>query len=159
MTGVSTKADTTNKNLTALDQKFQNRNNYRMSTQKIVLFKFDSATLTDEGKAALDEVAGTVTSNPDALLVLEGHTDNMGDHEYNIRLGERRIEAVKRYLAVDKGVPVYKIEEISFGSEKPVGSERFQAEPRAEPGRHSEHHDAAVRAAQHPQQIAKERGI
>jgi flagellar motor protein MotB len=40
---------------------------------------------------------------------------------YNIRLGERRIEAVKRYLAVEKGVPVYKIEEISFGSEKPIG--------------------------------------
>jgi peptidoglycan-associated lipoprotein len=120
VTGVNTKADTTNKNLTALDQKFQNRNNYSMSTQKSVLFKFDSDKLTDEGKAALDEVAATVTTSPDAILVLEGHTDNLGDREYNIRLGERRIEAVKRYLAVDKSVPIYKIEQISFGSEKPL---------------------------------------
>jgi outer membrane protein OmpA-like peptidoglycan-associated protein len=120
VTGVRTTADTTNRNLTALDQKFQNRNNYSMSTQKNVLFKFDSATLTDEGKAALDEVAAAVTGSPDSILVLEGHTDNTGDKTYNIRLGERRIEAVKRYLAVDKGVPVYKIEEISFGAEKPI---------------------------------------
>jgi outer membrane protein OmpA-like peptidoglycan-associated protein len=91
-----------------------------MSSQKSVLFKFDSANLTDEGKAALDEVAQAVTGSPDSLLLLEGHTDNTGDKVYNIRLGERRIEAVKRYLAVDKGVPVYKIEEISFGSETPI---------------------------------------
>lgn len=120
VTGVRSAGETTNRNLTALDQKFQNRNNYSMSTQKNVLFKFDSATLTDEGKAALDEVAGTVTGTPDAILVLEGHTDNRGDKVYNIRLGERRIEAVKRYLAVEKGVPVFKIEEISFGADKPV---------------------------------------
>ena len=118
--GVKTANDTTNRNLNTLDQNFKNRNNYSMSSQKAVLFKFDSDKLTDEGKAALDEVASAVTTNPDSLLVLEGHTDNTGDKTYNIRLGERRIEAVKRYLAVDKGVPVYKIEEISFGSEKPV---------------------------------------
>jgi len=106
--------------VSALDQKFANRNNYAMSSQKSVLFKFDSANLTDEGKAALDEVAAAVTTSNDTILVLEGHTDSTGDKTYNIRLGERRIEAVKRYLAVDKGVPVYKIEEISFGSEKPV---------------------------------------
>ena len=120
VTGVRTTADTTNRNLTALDQKFQNRNNYSMSTQKNVLFKFDSDKLTDEGKAALDEVATAVTGSPDAILVLEGHTDNTGDKTYNIRLGERRIEAVRRYLAVEKGVPVYKIQDISFGADKPI---------------------------------------
>jgi outer membrane protein OmpA-like peptidoglycan-associated protein len=120
VTGVRTAGETTSRNLNTLDQKFTNRNNYAMSSQKAVLFKFDSDKLTDEGKAALDEVATAVTSSPDALLVLEGHTDNTGDKTYNIRLGERRIETVKRYLAVDKGVPVYKIEEISFGAEKPV---------------------------------------
>jgi outer membrane protein OmpA-like peptidoglycan-associated protein len=120
VTGVRTAGETTSRNLNTLDQKFTNRNNYAMSSQKSVLFKFDSANLTDEGKAALDEVAGAVTGNNDAILVLEGHTDNTGDKTYNIRLGERRVEAVKRYLAVDKGVPIYKIEEISFGADKPV---------------------------------------
>jgi peptidoglycan-associated lipoprotein len=120
VTTVRSAGETTSRNLNTLDQKFTNRNNYQMSSQKAVLFKFDSATLTDEGKAALDEVAQSVTTNPDALLVLEGHTDNTGDKTYNIRLGERRVEAVRRYLAVDKGVPVYKIEDISFGADKPV---------------------------------------
>jgi outer membrane protein OmpA-like peptidoglycan-associated protein len=120
VTGVRTTGETTSRNLNTLDQKFQNRNNYSVSTQKSVLFKFDSANLTDEGKAALDEVATAVTGNPDAILILEGHTDNTGDKTYNIRLGERRIETVKRYLAVDKSVPVYRIEDISFGADKPI---------------------------------------
>jgi outer membrane protein OmpA-like peptidoglycan-associated protein len=118
--GVKTAGETTNRNLTTLDQKFTNRNNYQMSSQKSVLFKFDSDKLTDEGKAGLDEIAQAVSSNPDAFVLLEGHTDNTGDKSYNVRLGERRVEAVKRYLAVDKSVPVYKIDEISFGSEKPI---------------------------------------
>jgi outer membrane protein OmpA-like peptidoglycan-associated protein len=120
VTTVRTAGETTNRNLGTLDQKFTNRNNYQMSSQKSVLFKFDSATLTDDGKTGLDEVAQAVSTNPDAFVLLEGHTDNTGDKAYNVRLGERRIEAVKRYLAVDKAVPVYKIEDISFGSEKPV---------------------------------------
>jgi outer membrane protein OmpA-like peptidoglycan-associated protein len=120
VTTVRTAGETTNRNLNTLDQKFTNRNNYQMSSQKSVLFKFDSDKLTDEGKAGLDEVAQSVSTNADAFVLLEGHTDNTGDKSYNVRLGERRIEAVKRYLAVDKGVPVYKIEEISFGAEKPV---------------------------------------
>jgi OOP family OmpA-OmpF porin len=58
--------------------------------------------------------------NPDAIIVLEGRTDSTGNKDYNVKLGERRIEAVRHYLAVEKGVPVYKIHEISFGSEKPL---------------------------------------
>jgi outer membrane protein OmpA-like peptidoglycan-associated protein len=117
---VNTKTETNTRELAALDQRFQKRNNYTVSSQKAVLFKFDSARLTDDNKAPLDEIATAIMENPDAILVLEGHADSTGDREYNIRLGERRVEAVKRYLAVDKGVPVYRIEEISFGAEKPL---------------------------------------
>lgn len=117
---VNTKADGAAKGVATLDNKFQNRNNFTVSSQKAVLFRFDSATLTDEQKTALDEIAKMVMDDPNAMVVLEGHTDSTGDRTYNIRLGERRVEAVRRYLAVDKGVPVYKIEEISFGAEKPI---------------------------------------
>jgi outer membrane protein OmpA-like peptidoglycan-associated protein len=120
VSGVNTKADTATRNLATLDQKFTNRNNYSVGTTKNVLFSFDSAKLSKDAMAPLDEIAQAVTSNPDAILVLEGHTDSTGDKDYNVKLGERRVEAVKRYLAVDKGVPVYKIEEISFGADKPV---------------------------------------
>ena len=120
VSGVNTKADTASKNISTLDNKFQNRNNFAVSSQKAVLFGFDSATLNDENKGSLDEIAKAVQENPNAIVVLEGHTDSTGDKVYNIRLGERRIESVRRYLAVDKGVPIFKIEEISFGAERPI---------------------------------------
>ena len=120
VSGVNTKVDTTNRNLTSLDEKFQKRNNYTVASTKTVLFKFNSASLNKDHMPQLDEIATAVMGNPDAILVLEGHTDNTGDKDYNVKLGERRVEAVKRYLAIEKGVPVYKIEEISFGAAKPI---------------------------------------
>lgn len=44
----------------------------------------------------------------------------MGSKDYNVKLGERRIDAVRHYLAVEMGVPVYRIHDISFGAEKPI---------------------------------------
>lgn len=124
VSNVNSKADTASKNVATLDEKFQNRNKYAVSSQKNVLFKFDSAALTDDNKGSLDEIAKTVEENPNVILVLEGHTDSTGDRNYNIQLGQRRVEAVRRYLAVDKGVPVYKIEQISFGADKPIAENK-----------------------------------
>jgi outer membrane protein OmpA-like peptidoglycan-associated protein len=117
---VNTKADRTNSALSNLDEKFAKRNNFAVTTEKTVLFKFDSDRLDSAFNADLDEVASALTQNADAIVVLEGHTDSTGNQEYNVRLGERRVEAVKRYLAVEKNVPVYKIHVISFGSARPV---------------------------------------
>jgi len=108
----------------ALDQKFQIRNAYDVSGEKTIQFKFDSASLDKQYTSVLDEVAATVTQNPNAIVVLEGRTDSVGDKNYNVRLGERRIETVRRYLAVEKSVPVYKIHEISLGAEKPVAENK-----------------------------------
>lgn len=107
-----------------LGVKFQNRNMYNASDEKTINFKFDSAKLDKQYTDLLDQVAATLLQNPDAIVVLEGRTDATGDKDYNVRLGERRIEAVRRYLAVDKGVQVYKIHEISFGAEKPIAENK-----------------------------------
>ena len=103
-----------------LDTKFQNRNQFNTTDQKSVQFKLNSATLDTQYTDMLDEIANTLMQNPDAIVVLEGRTDSTGAKDYNVKLGERRIEAVRRYLAVEKGVPVYRIHDISFGAEKPV---------------------------------------
>ena len=95
-----------------------------MNDEKTIQFKFDSTKLDKEYMDLLDQVAATLTKNPDAIVVLEGRTDSIGNKDYNVRLGERRIEAVRRYLAVDKAVPVYKIHEISFGAEKPIAENK-----------------------------------
>jgi outer membrane protein OmpA-like peptidoglycan-associated protein len=117
-------ADRAANGVNALDQRFQNRNNFNVSDEKTVQFKFDSAKLDEQYTALLDDVASVLTQNRDAIVVLEGRTDSTGNKDYNVRLGERRIEAVRRYLAVEKGVPVYKIHEISFGSEKPIAENK-----------------------------------
>jgi len=117
-------ADRVAGNVTTLDQKFQNRNNFNVTDEKAVQFKFNSATLDQQYMDVLDEIANALMQKPDSIVVLEGRTDNSGAKDYNVKLGERRIEAVRRYLAVEKGVPVYRIHDISFGAEKPVAENK-----------------------------------
>ncbi len=105
-----------------LDQKFQNRNHFTMTAEKSVQFKFDSAQLDGKYMAVLDEVAGMLEQNPDSIVVLQGRTDSVGGKDYNVKLGDRRVESVRRYLAVEKNVQVYKIHQISMGAARPVAS-------------------------------------
>jgi outer membrane protein OmpA-like peptidoglycan-associated protein len=119
-----TSAERVGSDVSTLDQKFQNRNNFNVSGEKSVQFKFNSATLDPQYKEVLDEIANALMQNPDSIVVLEGRTDSMGAKDYNVKLGERRIDAVRRYLAVEKGVPVYRIHDISFGAEKPVAENK-----------------------------------
>jgi peptidoglycan-associated lipoprotein len=108
--------------LLQLDEKFQGRNQYAVASEKAILFRFDSAKLDTKYQSDLEQIAATLQENPNAMLVLEGRTDSKGDMEYNMKLGERRVETVKRYLAVEKGIPVYRIHQISFGAAKPVAA-------------------------------------
>jgi outer membrane protein OmpA-like peptidoglycan-associated protein len=117
-------ADRVAGNVTTLDQKFQNRNNFNATDEKSVQFKVNSATLDKQYMEVLDEIANALMQNPDSIVVLEGRTDNTGAKDYNVKLGERRIDAVRRYLAVEKSVPVYRIHDISFGAEKPVAENK-----------------------------------
>lgn len=88
-------------------------------------FKFGDATLSDEAKAALDQMVSQVKEQKTAIWVeIEGHTDNVGDAAYNMQLGQARAEAVKRYLYEQHQVPLHKMNAISFGEEKPVEDNR-----------------------------------
>jgi outer membrane protein OmpA-like peptidoglycan-associated protein len=119
VSAVDDKASKTLSQLGALDERFQNRNNLAVASEHSIPFKFDSAALDPTTTTALDEVVKALSENRDAIVVLEGRTDSTGDREYNVRLGERRVDAVRRYLA-EKDVPVYKIHQISFGAARPV---------------------------------------
>ena len=119
-----TSADRAASAVVTLDDKFQNRNQFSVAGEKAILFRFDSAKLDSKYQSDLEEVAGVLQKNPDALLVLEGRTDAKGDSDYNVKLGERRVDSVKRFLAVEKGVPIYRIHEISFGAAKPVAENK-----------------------------------
>jgi len=63
-----------------------------------VNFEFDSAKLTADSNAKLDEVVKIITRNPDVKVEIAGHTDSQGNDEYNMGLSERRAKAVEDYL-------------------------------------------------------------
>jgi outer membrane protein OmpA-like peptidoglycan-associated protein len=110
--------------VTALETKFQNRNHYVSLKEEQVLFKLNSAKLEDDGKAVLDQLAQQLKDNPDVILVMEGRTDASGSPDYNVQLGEKRVQAVIRYLIVDQGVPMHRVSEISFGEDKPLADNK-----------------------------------
>ncbi len=84
-------------------------------------FKFASAELPAEAAARLDEIASQLKANPNGgFIEVEGHTDSVGAKDANYKLGLNRAESVKRFLHEKHGIPLHKINVISYGSEKPV---------------------------------------
>jgi len=110
--------------VTTLGGQFQNRNHFVVLNEEQVQFKFSSAKLEPSFKMVLDDVAKQLKDNPDAILVMEGHTDAIGPEDYNIQLGQKRVEAVRRYLVVDQEVPINRISDISFGKDRPIDTEK-----------------------------------
>jgi len=84
-------------------------------------FAFNKAVLPDEAKARLDKMVTELKADPKAIWIeLEGHTDNRGTPEINNKVGLERAEAVKRYLYEQHQIPLFKINVISYGEEKPI---------------------------------------
>ncbi|HWP84608.1 MAG TPA: OmpA family protein, partial [Terriglobia bacterium] len=120
--GAQTTATQAASQVSRLDMEFQNRNNYTEVNEHSVLFAFGSASIDKNGFATLDAVAQQVKDSPNAILVLEGRTDSTGDSNYNILLGEKRLEAVIRHLVVELSVPLHQIYKMSFGEARPVAA-------------------------------------
>lgn len=85
----------------------------------VVSFDYDSSELSGEDRALLDRHVAFIKANPDARVVLAGHTDDRGTVEYNMALGERRAKAVAFYLQA-AGVRARQLEVVSFGELRPV---------------------------------------
>ena len=84
-----------------------------------IYFDFDQSSIRSEFHDVLNAHAVYLQANPNARVVLEGHTDERGTREYNMALGERRGSAVERYLSL-QGVGTAQMEVVSYGEERPV---------------------------------------
>ena len=84
-----------------------------------VYFEFDRAEITPAARTGLEENARWLIGHPGAAVRIEGHADERGTNEYNLALGERRAQAVKRVLAA-LGVPAARLSTVSYGEEQPV---------------------------------------
>ena len=90
-----------------------------------VKFGFNQAELSDEAKAALDAFATDLKSkNKSVYIEIQGHTDNIGADEYNFMLGEKRAEAVRRYLSLHGGLALNRLSDISYGETAPVADNK-----------------------------------
>ena len=87
--------------------------------QKIILFDYDSFVIKPEYQGAIDTHARFLVANKAKRLAIEGHTDESGGREYNLALGQKRAEAVRRALGL-LGVADAQVEAVSFGEEKPT---------------------------------------
>ncbi len=86
---------------------------------KVILFDYDSFAIKPEYASAIDAHARFLALNKARKLAIEGHTDESGGREYNLALGQKRAEAVRRALGL-LGVADAQIEAVSFGEEKPA---------------------------------------
>lgn len=85
----------------------------------VFYFEFDRSDLSAEARQALVFHANRLMENSSLRYRLEGHADERGTREYNLALGERRAQAIERYLQV-QGVSSNQLEVISYGEEQPV---------------------------------------
>lgn len=89
------------------------------SATRLVYFDYDSYAVRSEFQPVVEAHAKFLKANPGRKIALEGHTDERGGREYNLALGQKRAEAVRRALSV-LGVSDSQMEAVSFGKEKPA---------------------------------------
>ena len=88
-------------------------------------FQFGKTDLPEEAKSQIDQLIAKLTQDPKNVFIeIEGHTDNVGNAEYNEKLGLERADAVKRYLYEKHQIPLHKMNVISYGLTKPVADNK-----------------------------------
>jgi peptidoglycan-associated lipoprotein len=92
---------------------------------KDIHFDFDKYDIRPSDAKTLDGNAGWLKSNPNHLVLIEGHCDERGTNEYNLALGERRAKSTMNYL-VSQGVQASRITIISYGEERPVCNQKTE---------------------------------
>ena len=92
---------------------------YESEMKMIIYFDFDQSDLKPEYADLLARHAGKLSNNSRTQVRLEGHADERGSREYNIGLGERRSQAVRRMLLI-QGASANQISTVSFGEERPA---------------------------------------
>jgi OmpA-OmpF porin, OOP family len=116
-----------NTRIGTIETRINSLDNYTASESQSVTFRNDSAVLTDEAKATLDRIAGSVAGQHGGYLIeLQGFTDDRGANNYNDALSQRRAEAALRYL-VSKNVPLFRISIVGLGEANPVADNKTRA--------------------------------
>jgi len=90
-----------------------------MASNRTVYFDYDSFVIRSEFQSVIESHAKFIRADKSKKVAIEGHTDERGGREYNLALGQKRAEAVRRALTLS-GVSDSQLEAVSFGKEKPA---------------------------------------
>ena len=125
-TGFDVSYDVKLPQLTAEGRRCQQEANRRVAPGETVLFDFDSDVVHDAGRQLLDEILEIAALCPDVALEVAGHSDAVGDKNYNIDLSERRANAVVAYL-VEAGMAADRLSAVGMGFSQPIADNSTEA--------------------------------
>ncbi|MBE6447291.1 MAG: peptidoglycan-associated lipoprotein [Alphaproteobacteria bacterium] len=92
-----------------------------------VFFDFDKSSLSQESEATLLRQIDWLKSHSNRKVLIEGRCDERGTREYNIGLGERRADAIARFL-IERGVAGDRVRTVSYGKDRPIEAVGSKAE-------------------------------
>jgi peptidoglycan-associated lipoprotein len=87
-------------------------------SKRSVFYDYDSFEVKPEYKTLVEAHGNYLTSNPKAKVFLQGNTDERGSREYNLALGQKRADSVRKMMSL-MGAKPEQMESVSFGEEKP----------------------------------------
>jgi OOP family OmpA-OmpF porin len=119
-TEVNQRVDQTNSNLDQLRTTVANLDDYKMTGETSIPFRFNKYTLDNQSKEELDKLVANVGTAKRYFISVEGFTDTTGTAAYNEELSRKRADAVAEYLVTKHDIPIYHIHMIGLGKEKPV---------------------------------------
>jgi outer membrane protein OmpA-like peptidoglycan-associated protein len=123
----SQSAQQANAGVDNLKGEMANMDNFKKVSETTVNFKFNSDKLDDDARQALDQMAASGNNYKRFFIAIEGFTDATGDAQYNMALSKRRADAVMTYLVAQHDIPVYRIQMIGLGKDKPVDDGKDKA--------------------------------
>jgi outer membrane protein OmpA-like peptidoglycan-associated protein len=94
---------------------------YQVVWQGEVNFGFDQYDIEPDGQVILEEAGRQMAANPRSIVEIAGHTDRTGGREYNYVLGQRRADAVRRYLGETFSIGLFRMFTVSHGKDKATG--------------------------------------
>jgi outer membrane protein OmpA-like peptidoglycan-associated protein len=104
-----------------------NLDDYKLQAETVVPFGFNRDELTSEAKEQLDQFVREHSTAKRYFITIEGFTDKTGSKSYNDALSRRRAEHVMAYLITQHSIPVFRVQDIGLGNEKPADTGRNRA--------------------------------
>jgi OmpA-OmpF porin, OOP family len=86
-----------------------------------IFFQFGKANLQEESFFELDRMVLSLKENPNMVIEIQGHTDNVGTEEANLKLSQERADTVRNYL-IKKGISIEKVLSVGYGESRPIAS-------------------------------------